>query len=157
MNKMEGRVNRLEGRLGAQNEPKRLEATDPDSIAILRKLAQRMPGPRAQSFLDQPLPCSEEEVRAAEERLAARDLAAAKQSPEQYLAELERTIADPDSPPGLVRMAERMIAMYEERSSARPDRAEEHVRPNLTLKGRYQHIPQCLIYRVVHHNIHLQL
>ncbi len=125
MNKLEGRVNRLEGRLGARDEPKRLEATDPDDLAALRKLARMMPGPRAQSFLDQPLPCSEEELRSAEERLAARDLAAAKQSPEQYLAELTRTVADPDSPPGLVRMSERMIAMYEERSSDRPDRAEE--------------------------------
>ena len=101
-------------------------ASEHDDLGIAAALSLwRAPGPAAQWFLDLPLPCSKEELQASEERLAAQERAAARQSPEEYLAKLKRTVADPNAEPILIKMSENLIAMYEERRSAIPDRAKE--------------------------------
>ena len=72
MDRLERRIERLEHRTGVREEPKRLEVTDPELLVMLRGMAEKMPGPAAQRFLDRPLPCSQEEYEAAQERVADR-------------------------------------------------------------------------------------
>jgi hypothetical protein len=120
MSNFENRVHKLEKGAGGHGPEGPLEVTDPRTLALLHQIVESIGGPAAERIRDEPLPCSEEEWRAAKAWVAKRKARSRKQE----LADATRTAADPNAHPLLVRIAESIIA-DDERKNPSPGQAEE--------------------------------